>query len=151
MCVARHAQITQNKNFAISLQYRKKEVNGKVDFLYASKHGNLLQIDTMIFLEMVKLLQSSRNKKFAISLQYLKKQYRYGVGFLHAGKHHSGLHVASNTLGTRFSYKVILSLLMSMMKHSQSTQRSVFVYGCFLEIGSLVFSGTLWAPDFPRK
>ena len=149
MCVARHAQITQNKNFAISLQYRKKEVNGKVDFLYASKRG--LQIDTMIFLEMVKHLQSSRNKKFAISLQYLKKQVRYGVGFLHAGKHHSGLHVASNTLGTRFSYKVILSLLMSMMKHSQSTQRSVFVYGCFLEIGSLVFSGTLWAPDFPRK
>ena len=103
MCVARHAQITQNKNFAISLQYRKKEVNDKVDFLYASKRGDLLQIDTMIFLEMVKHLQSSRNKKFAISLQYLKKQVRYGVGFLHADKHHSGLQVASNTLGTRFS------------------------------------------------
>ena len=31
MCVARHAQITQNK-FAISLQYLKKEVNDEVDF-----------------------------------------------------------------------------------------------------------------------
>ena len=30
-----------------------------------------------------------------------------------------------NSLGTRFSYKMMLWLLMSMMKHSQSTQRSL--------------------------
>ena len=41
-----HAQITQNKKFAISLQYLKKEVNGKVDFLHAGKHKNLLQSET---------------------------------------------------------------------------------------------------------
>ena len=50
MCVVRYAQITQNKKFAISLQYLKKEVNEKVDFLHASKHENLLQIDTMILI-----------------------------------------------------------------------------------------------------
>ena len=44
MCVARHAQITQNKKFAISLQYLKKEVNHEVDFLHAGKHENFLQI-----------------------------------------------------------------------------------------------------------
>ena len=33
-----HAQITQNKIIAVSLQYLKKEVNEKVDFLHAGKH-----------------------------------------------------------------------------------------------------------------
>ena len=51
MCVPRHAQITQNNKFAISLQYLKKEVQDKVDFLHAYKHESFLQIDTMIFNE----------------------------------------------------------------------------------------------------
>ena len=42
------AQITQNNNFTISLQYLKKEVSGVVDFLYADKHKSFLQFD-MIF------------------------------------------------------------------------------------------------------
>ena len=74
MCVARHAQITQNKKFAISLQYLKKEVNDEVDFWYAGKYENLLQIDTMILMEMVKHFQSSQNSKFTMSVQYLKKK-----------------------------------------------------------------------------
>ena len=40
MCVVRHAQITQNQKFAISLQYLKKEVHDEVDFLHANKHEN---------------------------------------------------------------------------------------------------------------
>ena len=47
--MARHAQITQNNKFAISLRYLKKEMSGDVDFLNADKHGRFLQIDTMIF------------------------------------------------------------------------------------------------------
>ena len=35
VCVARHAQITQNDKFAISLQYLKKELTDEVDFLHA--------------------------------------------------------------------------------------------------------------------
>ena len=46
--MARHAQITQNNKFAISLQYLKKELSDEVDFLHADKHESLLQIDTMI-------------------------------------------------------------------------------------------------------
>ena len=46
--MARHAQIAQNNKFAICLQYLKKEVSGKVDFLHEDKHERLLQIDTMI-------------------------------------------------------------------------------------------------------
>ena len=115
MCVARHAQITQNKKFAISLQYLKKEVNDKVDLLHAGKHENLLQIDTMILMEMVKHFQSSQNSKFAISRK---------VDFLHTDKHQSGLEVDFNTLGTK------VSNLMSMMKHSQSTQSNKFANLC---------------------
>ena len=47
--VARHAQITQNKKFAIYLQYLKKEVSDEVDFLHADKYERFPQIYTMIF------------------------------------------------------------------------------------------------------
>ena len=75
---------------------------------------------------MVKHFQSSQNIKFAMSLQYLQKQARDEVVFLHADKHPSFLQVYFNTLGVKVSYKLILSLLMGMIKHSQSTQISKF-------------------------
>ena len=55
-------------------------------------------------------------------LQYLEKEVRDEVDFLHADKHQSFLQVDFNTLSMKVSYKVILSLLMGMIKHSQSTQ-----------------------------
>ena len=36
--MARHAQITKNTKFPISLQYLKKEVSNEVDFFHAGKH-----------------------------------------------------------------------------------------------------------------
>ena len=45
--MARYPKITQNYNFAISLQYLKKELSNEVDFLHADKHASLLQIDTV--------------------------------------------------------------------------------------------------------
>ena len=47
--MTRHAQITKNNKFAISLQYLKKELRDKVDFLHVDKHESFLQIDTMFF------------------------------------------------------------------------------------------------------
>ena len=38
VCATRHAQITQNNKFPISLQYLKKELSDEVDFLHAGKH-----------------------------------------------------------------------------------------------------------------
>ena len=108
MCVTRHAQITQNKKLAIFVQYLKREVNDKVDFLHAGKHENLLQIDTMILMDMVKHFQSFPNSKFTMSVQYLKKEDSDDVDFLHADKYQSGLQVDFNTLGTKVGYKVIL-------------------------------------------
>ena len=59
-----------------------------------------------------------------MSLQYLKKEMRYKVAFLHVDKHQS---FYFNTLGTKVSCKVILSLLMDIMKHSHSNQSNKFV------------------------
>ena len=50
-------------------------------FFHADKHESLLQIDTMIFMGMVKHSQSFQNSKFAMSLQYLKKEVRDEVNF----------------------------------------------------------------------
>ena len=81
--------------------------------MHASKHENVLKIDTMNWMGMVKHFQSSQNSKFAMSLQSLKNEVRDEVDFLHADKQ-SDLQVHFNTLGTKFSEKVILSLLMNI-------------------------------------
>ena len=66
--------------------------------------------------------QSSQNIKFAMSLQYLQKQVRDEVAFLHADKHPRFLQVYFKTLGVKVPYELILSVLLGMIKHSQSTQ-----------------------------
>ena len=62
--MARHAHIIQNNKFTISLQNLKKEVSDPIDFLHVDKHESLLQIDSMILMEMVKYSQSFQNTKF---------------------------------------------------------------------------------------
>ena len=71
---------------------------------------------------MVKHSQSTQNNKLAMSLQYLKKEVRDEVDFLHADKRQSFLQVDLITLSIKVFCKVILSLLMGMIKHSQSAQ-----------------------------
>ena len=114
-------KLLKTKQFAISLQYLEKEVNDEVDYLHTGRHENSLQTDAMILLEMVKHFQSSQNSKFAMSLQYLKKEVRYEVDFLHADKHKVAYKLMSTLWAPKFSYKLILSLLIGMMKHSHST------------------------------
>ena len=109
----------------ISLQYLKKEVSDEVDFFYADKHESLLQIDIMVLMGMVKHSQSSQNGKFAKSLQYLKKIFLKLIFCMQIDI--SFVKVDFNTFGIEVSYKVIiLSLLMGMIKHSQSTQSNKF-------------------------
>ena len=71
---------------------------------------------------MVKHSQSTQNNKLAMSLQYLKKEVRDEVDFLHADKRQSFLQVDLITLSIKVFCKVIISLLMGMIKHSQSAQ-----------------------------
>ena len=55
---------------------------------------------------------------FTMSLQYLKKEVKHEVEFLHSDKHQSFLQVDFNNLGRKVYYKVILSLLIDINKHS---------------------------------
>ena len=113
------------------MQYIKKEVSDEdKNFLHVDKHESLLQTDTMILTGIVRYSQSSQNSKFTsltiANLQYLKKEVRDEVDFVHVDKHQSFLQVDFNTLGIKDACKVILSLLLGMIKHSQSTQSNRF-------------------------
>ena len=109
------------------MQYLKKEVSDEQKhFLHADKFESLLQIDTIILMELVKHSQSSQNSKFTMPLQYLKKEVRDEVDFLHVDKDQCSLQVDYNTFGIKDAYKVILSLLLGMIKHSQNTQSNRF-------------------------
>ena len=80
----------------------------------------------MILMGMAKHSRTSQNTKSAMSLQCLKREFRDEVDFLHADKHQSFLQVNFSTLGIKVSYRVIVSLLMGITKHSQSTQSNKF-------------------------
>ena len=78
-------------------------------------------------MRMVKHFQSSQNIRFTVSLQYLQKQVRDEVDFLQSDKHQSFLQFYFSTLGINFFfYTLILSLMMGMVKLSQSTQNNKF-------------------------
>ena len=98
----------------------------KLLFFLADKHESMLQIDTIVLMVMVKHSQNSPKSKFVMPLQYLRKKVRDEFDFLHADKHQSFLQVDFNILGIKVSYKVILSLLMGRIKHSQSAQSNKF-------------------------
>ena len=99
----------------------------KLIFLHADKHESMLQSDILILMRMVKHSQNFPKSKFVMSLQFFKKEVRDEVDFLHADEHQSFLQVDFNTLGIMVSYRVVLSILMSMIKHSQSTQSNKFI------------------------
>ena len=61
------------------------------------------------------------------NIQYLKKEVRDAVDVSQADKHQSFQQADLSTLGNKVSYKVmILSLLMGMIKDSQSIESSKF-------------------------
>ena len=76
-------------------------MSNAVNFLHVDKHESLLQVDTMILMEMVKYSQSFQSSKFVMSLQYFQKEFRDEVEFLHEDKHQSFLQVDFNTLGIK--------------------------------------------------
>ena len=131
MSIARQAYVTQNNKFVTSLQYFKKEVNDEVDFLHAGKHENVLEIDTIILMKMVKHFQSPQSSKFPMPLLCVKKEVRDEVNFSHANKRQSVLHADFKILITNVSYNVIL-FLTSMLKHSRSNEISKFANLCHI-------------------
>ena len=74
MGMGKHSQSTQSNNFAISLQYLKKEVRDEVHFMHADKHQSLYKVALSFLLEVARHVQSTQNqnRKLVIFLQYLK-------------------------------------------------------------------------------
>ena len=77
-------------------------------------------------------------------LQYLKSEVRDEVYFLYPDKHQRFLQVDFNVLAIKVSYKVILSLLLGMIKHSQSAQCNKFA----LFLRYIKKEGTIGAHSF---
>ena len=69
MGAARHAESTQNNNYAISPQCLKKAVSNEVDFLHADKHLNFLQVDITVLIAFMYLARpvSSTQKNLYLS------------------------------------------------------------------------------------
>ena len=94
MCIARHAQNTQNKNVVYFCNISQKTWRMKFNFC--------LQINTKVFHKLVVSLwvciarhtQSAQCNKFAISLKYLRENMKVEVDFLPGDKHQvsSNLH-----------------------------------------------------------
>ena len=122
MCVARHAEITQNDKFAISLQHLTKEVSDEVDFLRTDKHESLLEIDNSDFWAWSSIPKvpkmTSLQRPYNTSHKEIEMKLICGM--------QKNIKVDFNALGIKVSYKVILSVLMGMIKHSQSTQSNKF-------------------------
>ena len=96
-------------------------------FLQANKHESFIQIDTMTLMGLVKYssfaIVAALHNVFTISQ---KKTLEMKLIFCMQIKHQISQQVDFNTLDIKVSYKVALSLLMSMIKHSQSTQSNKF-------------------------
>ena len=143
MCIARHAQSTQNNKFAISLQYLKKEGRNEVGFLYADKYQTLLQFAISTLVTKASHAKSNQNNKFAKFFQYLKREVTDEVEFL-VSKHLSFLYVSLKYLSTQYPCivprknltmklifcilinvkafcKLMLSFLVSLIRNVQST------------------------------
>ena len=66
VCVARHAQSTQDKKFP-NLCNSPKNVGNEVDFLPANKYQNFYKLIVSVWVCVVCYFQSTQNSKFAIS------------------------------------------------------------------------------------
>ena len=91
VCIARHAQSTQNKKFAYLCNISRKAWRMKLFFC--------LQIKMKVFYKVIvplvstRFSQSTQNNKFAISLKYLKENRKNEVDFLLADKNQKFLQI----------------------------------------------------------
>ena len=95
MCVARHAQVTQNNKFAISWCYFAifcTEISIKTCYklmLWFWWGWSTLKFFLTLTFTSEEHSQSTQNSKFATNLYNISKKVRNGVHFEHADKHWS--------------------------------------------------------------
>ena len=64
--MVKHSQISQNCNFAMSLQYLKREVRDKVGLLHANKHQIFYKSAILFLMEVARHVQSTQNRKLVM-------------------------------------------------------------------------------------
>ena len=69
---AKHSQSSQNGQFAISLQYLKKEVRSGVHFLHTDK--SFCKLESSLLMEVPRHAQYTQTSKLSKFLQYIKKK-----------------------------------------------------------------------------
>ena len=135
----------------ITSQYLNKNVKDKADFSLADKRQRFLQINTIS----LQYLKKKGVRKLIFCMQMSMKvcckltlwiwlrwssipkvtkkatlQCHYNISdevdFFHAAKHKIVFQVDFNTFGIKVSYRMMLSLLVGVFKHSQSTQSNKF-------------------------
>ena len=74
MGMIKYCQSTQSNEFALSLQYLRKEVRDSVNFLVADKYQRFYKLTLSFLMEAARHIQGAQNKNFVIFLQYLKKK-----------------------------------------------------------------------------
>ena len=104
-CVARHAQITQNNKFAISLQYLKKEMSDEIEFLHADKHESLHKLILWFLMGMIKHSQSSKILSLQCLYNILKNKLEMKLNFY-------------MQINTKVSYNLISTLWTSKFSTS---------------------------------
>ena len=72
--IIKHSQSTQSNNFAISLQYLRKEVRNEVHFLHEDKHQSFYKLALLFLMEMGRHVRTTQNKELVIFLQYIKEK-----------------------------------------------------------------------------
>ena len=71
----KHSKSTQSNQFAISLQYLKKEVRNGIHLFHAYKHQTFYKFALwFVMMEVARHVQGNQNKKLVIFLQHIKKK-----------------------------------------------------------------------------
>ena len=74
MGMIKHSRSTQSNEFAIPLQYLKKEVRNRVFFLHADNYQSFYKLVLLFLHEVARHVESTENRKSIIFLQYIKKK-----------------------------------------------------------------------------
>ena len=73
MGMIKHSQSTQSNQFAISLQYLKKEVRDGAHFLHTDKHRSFYKLALSFWMGVARHVQSTQNRKLVIFCNIIKK------------------------------------------------------------------------------
>ena len=112
--ISRHAQSTQNNNFAKSLLYIKTEGRNKVDFWHADKHQTFIKDDAINFGGQGK--SCTKRPKLQVSKIFAISQEKKGGMKL----------IFCMQINIKLFKKMMLPILVDKASHAQSTQISKF-------------------------